>query len=135
MSKSLYEMFETDAALETDGLALEYGKATIIVARAGGANRKFQSVLESKLRPYRAQLRVGAMDDDVALRLLAEAYADGVIIAWDGVKDRDGNALEFTKPNVVKLLLDLPDLFVDIQQQSQLMTNFIAESRDEDAKS
>ena len=131
---NLYEMFGTDAALEKEGIALTYGDTTIVVARAGGANSKFQKVGEQKMRPYRAQVQQGIMDIETATRLLAEAYSEAVILGWENVKDAEGNDLEFTKENVVKVLLDLPDLFTDIQSQCQMVVNFLTSVREEDAK-
>lgn len=132
---NLYEMFGTDEALEKNGIALTYGDATIVVARAGGANAKFQKVGEQKMRPFRAQVQQGIMDNETATKLLAEAYSEAVILGWENVKDADDNDIEFTKENVVKLLLDLPDLFSDIQTQCQMVVNFLTTVREEDAKS
>lgn len=138
MSKDIFELFTTDKDLEQKGIALEYGKTTFIIARAGGANRKFSSALERKMRPYRSAINTGTMDDELAERLLAEAYAEAVILAWDGVPNReatDGAELEFTKENVVAVLLELSDLFRDIQEQSMKIANFITAGTEEDAKS
>lgn len=134
MAKGIYELFTTDENLEREGFALEYGEATFIIARAGGANKKFQSNIERKMRPYRSALNAGTMDDEVAEKLLAQAYAESVILAWDGVTDPDGEKLSFTKENVVKVLIDLPDLFRDIQEQSQRVANFTKAGAEEDAK-
>ncbi len=134
MAKGIYELFTTDENLEKEGFALEYGEATFIIARAGGANKKFQSIMERKMRPYRSAINAGTMDESTAEKLLAEAYADAVILAWDGVTGPDGEELSFTKENVVKVLLDLPDLFRDIQEQSQRVANFTKAGTEEDAK-
>lgn len=141
MAKGIYELFTTDTSLEQKGIALEYGAATIIVARAGGANKKFQSVMERKMRPYRTAINSGTMDEDVAEKLLAEAYAESIILAWEGVNERepdeDGLPVEipFNKDNVVRVLMDLPDMFRDIQEQSQKIANFLKGTVEEDAKS
>jgi len=47
-----------------------------------------------------------------------EAYAEAVILGWDGVAGPDGAPLPFTRENAVKLMLDLPDLFRDVQEQA-----------------
>ncbi|MEE8551507.1 MAG: hypothetical protein V3T08_09680 [Gemmatimonadota bacterium] len=132
---SIYKLFATDHDLEQNGFSLEYGDAKFIIARAGGANKKFQSCIERKLRPYRSAINSGTMDTKTAEKLLAESYAEAIILAWDGVTDEDGDELEFTKENVVKVLLDLPDLFADIQEQSQKVANYISTEAEEDAKS
>ncbi len=134
MARGIYELFTTDESLEKEGFALEYGTSTFIIARAGGANKKFQSIMERKMRPYRTAINAGTMDESTAEKLLAEAYADAVIIAWDGVTGRDGEVLAFSKENVIKVLLDLPDLFRDIQEQSQRVANFTKAGAEEDAK-
>ncbi len=131
---SIYKLFGTDPDLERNGFALEYGDATFIIARAGGANKKFTTAVERKMRPYRSAIQSGTMDTDTATKLLAECYADAVILAWDGVSDANGDALDFTKENIVKVLLDLPDLFNDIQEQSQRVANYIEAGAEEDAK-
>lgn len=135
MSKGIYELFTTDPDLERDGIALEYGEATIVIARAGGANKKFMSLMERKMRPYRAAVNSGTMDESVAEKLLAEAYAEAIVLAWDGVRGLEGEEIPYSKENVIKVLLDLPDLFRDIQEQSQRIANFLKDAAESDAKS
>lgn len=126
MSNSLYKMFKTDEKNETGGIDLDYGAAgKIRIARAGGNNRKYRKLIDERLKPYRRQLRGGTMDDAVADRVIAEVYADSVIIGWEGVVDENGNALEYNRANVIKLLTDLPDLFKDIQEQAIEVSNFL----------
>lgn len=133
---SLYNTFETDKSLERDGIVLDYGfnsknePIQIRIARAGGANAKFAKVLEQKMKPYKRAIANDTMDNKVAEKLLVEAYADSVILDWTGVEDREGTALDFNRENVVKVLTDLPDLFMDIQSQSQKSALFRAELRE-----
>lgn len=133
---SLYNTFETDKSLERDGIVLDYGfnskqqPVQIRIARAGGANAKFAKVIEQKMKPYKRAIANDTMDNKVAEKLLIESYADAVILGWEGVEDRQGNPLDFTRENVVKVLTDLPDLFLDIQQQSQKSALFRAELRE-----
>lgn len=133
---NLYNTFETDKSLERDGIVLDYGfnsknePIQIRIARAGGANAKFAKVLENKMKPYKRAIANDTMDNKVAEKLLVEAYADAVVISWNGVEDREGTALDFTRDNVVKVLTDLPDLFMDIQSQSQKSALFRAELRE-----
>ena len=131
----IYSIFGTDADLEQKGFCLQYGEAEFIIARAGGANTAFQRVMESKMRPHRASMNAGTMDETVSKKLLAEAYSEQIIKAWTGVKDEAGEDLEFTKENVVKLLLDLPDLFVELIAESQRISNFVKAAAEEDSKS
>lgn len=136
---SLYNTFETNKDLEKDGILLDYGfnrknePVQIRIARAGGGNVRFAKVLEQRMRPYKRAIANETMDNKVAEKLLVETYADAVILGWSGVEDREGNELEFNRDNVVKVLTDLPDLFIDIQQQSQKAALFRADLREAEA--
>jgi hypothetical protein len=130
-----YEMFKTNANAEVErGIDLDYGDFKIRIVRAGGANKKFSQLLTAKMRPYRRQIDNDTLDPAVADRLMAEVYADTIILGWDGVCGEDGKPLSFSKENVVKILTDLPDMFRDIQSQAMLAANFKIEERKEDAK-
>lgn len=133
---SFYDTFTTDANLENDrGIDLDYGADGIItIHRAGGANRKFQRVMEGKMRPYRRRIENGTLENEVAERLLAEVYAEAVVVGWSGVKDRKGKDMPFSSDNAVTLLTDLPDLFRDIQEQAGRVANFRAAEIDADVK-
>lgn len=133
---SFYDTFSTDKDLEAGkGVTLDYGAAgSITIHRAGGANRKFLTTMDAKLKPYRRQIQAKTMDDSVADRLMAEIYADSIIVGWKGVKDASGKALSYTRDNVIKVLTDLPELFNDIKEQSSIVANFRKEQIETEAK-
>lgn len=134
--KSFYNTFAADQDLESgQGIDLDYGECGVItIHRAGGSNKKFGTVFAAKLRPYERQMQMGTLEDGTAERLLAEAYAEAVIVGWRGVRDANGKLLAFDKKNVVKLMLDLPELFRDIQEQAQKAANFRKELVEDEAK-
>lgn len=129
----LYQAFETNKDLENSGIELDYGKNSkgapirIKIARAGGANKRFAKVLDRLLRPYKRQLANDQLSDDVAKDVMIQAYADSVVLGWEGVEDREGNPMEFSRDNVVRLFNDLPELFLDVQQQSQKAALFLVD--------
>lgn len=129
--RGLYQAFETNKDLENGGIELDYGKNSkgapirIRIARAGGANKRFAKVLDRLLRPYKRQLANDQLSDDVAKDVMIQAYADAVVLGWEGVEDREGNPMSFSRENVVKLFTDLPELFLDVQQQSQKAALFL----------
>lgn len=118
---NLYSAYKTDGNLETSGVILSYGenengkKIAIKVARAGGSNKAFQRVLNAKTRPYRRQIDQGTMSNEVMEGLLREVYADTIVLAWENVEDENGDAMECTRENIIKLFTDLPDLFTDVR--------------------
>lgn len=125
MSKGLYKQFASDKQVEKDGVWLEYGMNShdqpirIRVARAGGGNVRYTKAFEVHSKPFRRLIQTGNMDDESSRRMMTKVYVDAVIRDWEGVEDRDGNPLEFSRENVEQVLTDLPDLFADIIQQSQ----------------
>lgn len=130
-----YEMFKTDDKKEQEvGVVLDYGEFQIHIVRAGGSNKKFAQTLQRKMKPYRRQVETDTMADGIAEKLLAEAYAETVILGWKNVKDREGKIMECTRENVVKLLLDLPELFKDIQTQANNVSLFRSEEKEADVK-
>lgn len=129
-----YELFKTDGDLETKGVVLNYGGFKITVARAGGANKKYSKVFEAKIRPHRRAIANGTLDETTDRQVMAEVYADAVVLGWEGVTDKEGDEMPFTKANVVKLFTDLPDLFVDVIQQANTVSVFRQDELEVDAK-
>lgn len=122
---SLYKTFQTSQHLEKNGIELQYGEndkgeeILIRIARAGGANSAYNKRLEALVKPYRRQITSETIDNKVLEKLILQAFAETVVLGWSGVEDAEGNALECTVENVIKLFTDLPDLFKDVQDQAQ----------------
>ena len=110
---SLYQQFKSDANLEKSGILLEYGFSksgkpiTIRIARAGGGNSAFTKRMEAKVKPYRRQIQTETIDTAIVEKLLREVYAETVVLGWENVEDADGNPLDFTAANCIKLFEDL----------------------------
>ena len=118
---STYKQFETNKDVEAgEGITLDYGSAgKFKIHRAGGANQKFKNYTQAKMKPYTRQIQQGTLDEAVATDLNADIFSRTVIVDWEGVTGRDGQPLPFTIENCKQLLLDLPDLFADIQRAAQ----------------
>jgi hypothetical protein len=129
-----YALFASDKTAETQGIDLDYGPFRITIARAGGSNRKYSLVFERVVGPHRLAIQNGTFDEDASVRLLAQVYAEAIILGWSGVTDAQGQPLEFNTDNCVKLLTDLPDLFSDIQAQAGKAANFRASAVEDAAK-
>jgi hypothetical protein len=123
---SLYTLYETDSDLEQGGVILNYEEGVRLkIARAGGANTKYAKSLERITRPYRR--KDGTMmhiEDDIATEMYCRVYAESVVVDWEGVTDRDGNLMEFSVENCVRLFTDLPDLFADVRNAADGIENF-----------
>lgn len=137
---SLYDTFASDEKSEKDGIILDLGLNSkeepieIRVRRAGGANTRFAKVFEQKSKPYRRLMEIpGALDEKTNMRVMREVYADAVVVGWTGVEDKDGNAMEFTRENVIQLFTDLPNLFRLVIKESQNEALFRASIRESES--
>lgn len=130
-----YSLFGTDKNLESGkGVTIDYPGFSITINRAGGANKKFQRVLSEKMKPHRQRIERGLLDEATGDRILAETYAEAVILGWKDVKDKKGKDLPFTVENCVKLLTDLPELFAAIKADATNAATFREETEQADEK-
>lgn len=139
----LFATFDTDRNLEKTGIVLQYGTTTrdgkdvpieFIIARAGGSNTRFDKVFEVKTKPYKRMIQADALDPELGKRIMRETFAETVILGWNNAQNREGDFIEFTKPNCIQLMEDLPDLFTDIQVQANKQSLFRVMALEEDAK-
>lgn len=122
---SPYAVFETDTDLETKGRWIDYGAAgEYLIARAGGANKKYSKLLTARMKPYRRQVEQGTMDNEKAKQILIETFVDAVLLDWKNVNGRDGQPLEHTRENAITLFKDLPALLADLQNQAMSFAVF-----------
>lgn len=132
---SIYKKFATDAGLEAEkGVTIDYGDFSITIKRAGGANKEYVKVFSQKVKPYRLMMQAGNMADEKAAQIMAEVYAETVIIDWKGITDENGKKLAFNRENCIKVLTDLPDLFSMIQAEAERVSNFRKEETEAEAK-
>lgn len=135
---SIKKLFGTDNNLEKNGVLLDYGDFSILIARAGGSNQKYNKVLERKSKPHQRAIANDTFDSELASKILMETYAETVVLGWTGVMVSDlgeteasgdepvgeDQPLAFSKANAILLFEAYPDLYLDIQQQATKMTLF-----------
>lgn len=153
MSGFLYKTFETDRDLEREGIFVNFGSVKFCLARAGGRNKAFKDVFTAKAKRHRIELDNETLSDEVADRIMAEAYAEAVVLGWwtrkedekgepvlkngeeqwdDHIVNKEGKKVKYSIEECVKLLLDLPDLFSTLQSYAQKSANFRKELEAED---
>lgn len=130
---NLYEMYEMDENVEKDGIVLDYGDAKIRIARAGGSNQKYNKTIARLSKPHKRSIQTETIDLKTLDALMVEAYAEAVVISWEGVNDRDGKPIAFSKKACIKLFTDLPELFADVKEQSQMSSLFAASVKEAQA--
>ncbi len=140
---SMYSQFKTDTKMETNGIVIDYGDFRVTIARAGGANKKYAKLLETKTQPYRRAIQTETMDNELAIDVLRQVYSEAVVLNWEtkcddkfkkGIEAPNGGDLLAAKPvNIVATFKALPDLFSDIQAQANKVALFREQVLEEDA--
>jgi len=116
---------QADKILETQGIDLAFGGGRVItVARSGGSNRKYRSMMAEVYKPHKRALENGTLDDETAGRLLREVFAKTVVLDWKGWTDENGEPVPFSFENCVSLFEDAPEIFDVVQDESGKFSNF-----------
>ena len=147
---SMYRQLETDKALETKGVEVNYGTFRVTLARAGGANKKYERLLDARAKPHERARKTGNMDNEVAIEILREVYADSIILHWES-KDAKGewqvgieakpkkvgdpiNIVPFNRDNAVQAMIDLPELLIWFKEDAEKLALYLVQAQEEDVK-
>lgn len=138
----MYDQFKTDGNLETSGIVIDYGDFRVTIARAGGANKRFEKTLEQKTKAYKRAIATETLSNDKSKAILREVYAEAVVLKWEvrkpakkdgeqdtwdlGIEGPSGDVLPYSTDNVIATFKALPDLFSDLMEQAQKVSLFRA---------
>ena len=144
---SLYKMFEVDKAQEAKGVLLNMGDNRFLIARAGGGNKQFVECFKEKAKPFKFAIEHSKMEEEDSVKLMASVYAETVILGWESavrdeehnlvltaggkpkiqksVEGKDGKQMKYSVENCTQLLIDLPELFREIQAFAGEYTTFL----------
>lgn len=130
-------LFKPSGKLEQEGIWLDYGDFRIKITRAGATNDRFKKLMEAKMKPHRRAMANDTMDNKVADRVTREVWAESIVLGWDSalgpnVIPYQGAGFPFNVDNCIKLFTDLPDLFIDVREQSMKMGLFLEDTADAD---
>lgn len=144
---SLRKTFGTDKSKETEGVKVEYAPnkdgsvPTFIIARMGGANKRYAKALDVAVRPYRAMLQANRLDAEIADSVFKDVFINTCLLGWENVlaADMTGNEADegfaqFTPAGAKQLFTNLPDLYQDLQAKAQAGSTFNEELAEESAK-
>lgn len=149
---SLLATFDSDSDLELKGFTYQLTETTrVTVARAGGANVKFQQAAFEKLKPYQAAINNGTMKIETMNDLLIDVFALHCVRKWETLVDgeyRSGienwigpdatvdahGLLAATSDNVAKTLRRFPDAYAPLKSESERLSNYRRENVEAAAK-
>lgn len=132
---NLYQKFSTSKDAETAGVWVSYGDGIELkLRRAGGRNTKYRDAFDTHTRKNKRRIELGSLPDDEARTLMAQIYADSIVVDWKGVTGPDGGEIPYSSDNVVKVFLDLPDFFRAVQLDAAATEIFKDDATEADAK-
>ena len=145
---SMYDQLQTDPALETKGVEVDYGSFRVTLARAGGANKKYEKLLDAKSKPHRRAMKTETMDNAVAIGIMREVYAESIILHWESkdakgkwvvgieAKPKTGGApvkiLPFNHDNALQAMVDLPVLLEWFKDDAEKLALYLVQYQEED---
>ena len=139
----MYDIFETDEDLESTGVWIDYGDFRILIAAAGQGNKAYVKYAEKALKPVRKAMQAGALGNERAQAIMADIYAKTIVKAWEvkagdkwksGIESKEGELLPVNYDTIKTTFMALPNLFIDIQEQANTISNFRKEELEEEAK-
>lgn len=131
---SIYQQFRTNPEIEQNGVTIDYGDFKFMIARAGGANRRYEQALEKKARPFRRALANDLLPNSRQREILMEVFAETVVLGWEGIRGEDGEEISHSPAACLQLFKDLPDIFDDIKEQAERAALFRVSTRETQAK-
>ena len=137
---SLYADFKTNLKLENEGVKIEYGPnedgtiPAFWISRMNKSNKAYSKAVEAEMKPYRRQIQLGTMNNDLAEQLLRKVFVKSILKGWENVRSEDGAELEFGHEQALKLFSDLPELYEDLRAKAESLAIFREEELAEDAK-
>ena len=147
---SMYAQLQTDPALETKGVEIDYGSFRVTLARAGGANKKYEKILNIKSKPHLRAMKTENMDNEVAIGIMRDVYADSIILHWEaknakgewevGIEAKPKKVggpvklVPFNHDNVVQAMVDLPELLTWFKEDAEKLALYLVQHQEEDVK-
>lgn len=141
----MYDKNETNPELEKSGVWMDYGDYRVLIARAGGANRKYLNELQMATKPLKRALETNSVPAERQKEIMTKVFAKTIVMGWqvfdedkgefvDGIEQPDGKIGKFSVKLVEQTLTNLPSVLEKIQRDAMDMELYLTSLRDEDTK-
>lgn len=121
-------------AIDQEGIWAKFPgtDAEFLIARAG--NSVFLAAVDKFERPFRRQRQRGGVSSEVEIEIQCKSMAEGILLNWKGLKDEDGNVLEYSKELAFAVLRHNSDVREFVTEIATDQNNFRQEEIDSVAK-
>jgi hypothetical protein len=137
MTNILFDAFKTDSDKEVTGVwVYPAGEPTesnktppaFKIARAGGANKKFNKVQAALMKPNMALFRnskdITPERMEIIKDVAKKCFFEAVLLDWRNVFDSNNLSFPFNRENAETLMSQLPDLYEYLMGEAQAMSSF-----------
>lgn len=127
MKSNLHKLFGTSRELEKEGKKVPVGDGVFIfIRRFGGANaQRLKDAMAKHYKPFAKQMQSGqGLPEEVERELSAKIFVETCVANWEGVKDEDGNDIEFSLQTATDMFKELPDLVESLMAQANDFATF-----------
>lgn len=135
---SIFDICETDTVAEENGRWFNdvFEDTSGIDVKLRRMTSKASMEARRRLdKQYRGKMnKKGEYDMDFGMKVLVEQMAEGVIVDWRGIYDRDGKEIKFSKEKAIELMTKLPTFRDTILINAQELDNFRIEEREDAEK-
>jgi len=139
-----YDKYKLDPEIKKQGIWYEDEDVRILATFAGTENSRYDKMLKLRLKPYETRIRNDNFSDKAFHEVLAEVYAETVILGWEskndagefvsGIYNEEGEILPFSKENVAMGFKLGDRLFTDVIKLATNFNLFRRGQQEEDAK-
>lgn len=126
---NLRQKYATDPDKERNGIRVPIEDSVFFIRRMGGNNHAWRYALATSMDKHRHEAVNGNRADVLAVfdateRSLQDAFVATCLIGWENVPDTNGTPLEFSQEAAAALLLECPDVWVQLRNAAQSIESF-----------
>lgn len=130
---TIEKLFKTDKDAEQQGVEHYIGGGvTLRIARQN--NPAYREYIAQLIRPYREEVEAKNLADDVWVELINKAMSKTILVGWDGIKDDNGNEIQYTPEKALDFLSQMPDFREVVSAFSTNMENYRVSELEKDIK-
>jgi hypothetical protein len=124
MKTNLDKIFKTSKDLESGGVWFDISDETGFLLRPfKGTNPRTKAAMARYYKPYARQVEMGTLAQEKEDEIQVKLFIDICLVDWKGV-EIDGNIVECTPEEALKLFKNLPDLFDTLWRHSNDFNNY-----------
>jgi len=137
---SLYKQFENNEKVENEGIWIDYPEnedgttPAFKISRMYKGNKKYSKTLNKAIKPHKRAIQLETLSEKASTKLMLGVFVNSIVLDWRNVQNEEGETMQFSKENAVKLFEDLPELYDDLEENSKKLGLFRSDELEEDSK-